>query len=115
LYAIEDFDEIRMNAMISVTIHYPKESAIYLTSKFYEAGFTISQRNDILDVLVISVQKLSSPNEEPIFERRVLKNQKPNDSNLLTFISNQSSSDSNWREIVRKRIESKTSFKKVQH
>ena len=47
---MENFEEIRMNAMISLTVHYPKESAQYLTSQFYEAGYTLTQRTDILNV-----------------------------------------------------------------
>ena len=51
-YAIENFDDMKMNAMISVTVHYPKESAEYLTSQFYEAGYTLTQRTDILHVII---------------------------------------------------------------
>ena len=36
--------------MISVAIHYPKESAEYLTSQFYDAGYSMTQRTDILHV-----------------------------------------------------------------
>jgi hypothetical protein len=50
LYAIENFEEFRLNAMISVAIHYPKESAEYLTSQFYDAGYSMTQRTDILHV-----------------------------------------------------------------
>ena len=50
-YSMNDFEEVRMNAMISLTVHYPKISAQYLTSQFYEAGYTLTQRTDILNVL----------------------------------------------------------------
>jgi len=49
-YSIENFEDIRMNALISLTVHYPKESAQYLTSQFYEPGYTLTQRTDILSV-----------------------------------------------------------------
>ena len=49
--AIENFDELRINAMVSVTVRYPKECAIYLTSQFYEREYSFSQRTDILQVI----------------------------------------------------------------
>ncbi|CAF1076456.1 unnamed protein product, partial [Brachionus calyciflorus] len=71
-YSIKDFDEDRMSAMITVTCHYPKDCAIYLTSQFYEAGFSLSQRGDILNVLTMTAQKLSDPNVENIIDKRAL-------------------------------------------
>ena len=47
---MENFEEIRMNAMIAITIHYPVESADYLTSQFYEPGYSLTQRTDVLNV-----------------------------------------------------------------
>ena len=41
---------MKLNAMVNITVHYPKESAEYLTSQFYKPGYTISQRIDILEV-----------------------------------------------------------------
>jgi hypothetical protein len=130
--------------MISVTVHYPKESAEYLTSQFYQAGYSLSQRIDILNVfnfgfyninqitwiellfvfasinkvLVISAQKLSNPSEEPIFDKRIIGSNIESVSNLIPL--NQASKDekgennksNDWREIVHKRIESKTKYKK---
>lgn len=49
-YAIENFEDLKLNAMISVTVHYPKECAQYLTSQFYEQGYSLAQRTDILHV-----------------------------------------------------------------
>ena len=49
-YSIDKFEDLRMNAMISVTVHYPKDSAAYLTSQFYDAGYSMTQRTDILHV-----------------------------------------------------------------
>ncbi len=110
VYAMGDFEDIRMNAMISITVHYPKECAIFLTNQFYQAGYTLTQRTDILHVLAMSVQKLSNPNESPIFDKRILKHQ--NVSNLIPFnLNNSNSSNSDWKEIVKKRIETKTRIK----
>ena len=51
-YAMLDFEQVRMNAMISIVVHYPKESAAYLTSQFYDPGYTLTQRTDILNVIL---------------------------------------------------------------
>lgn len=112
---METFEDIRMNAMISVTVHYPKECAQYLTSQFYEPGYSLTQRIDILHVLVMSMQKLSSPNEDPIFDKRVFAYQNQNLTNLIAFNKNFDSDkpSNDWKEIVRKRIEAKTKVKKV--
>jgi hypothetical protein len=109
VYAMHDFEDIRMNAMICITVHYPKECATYLTSQFYQAGYTLTQRTDILHVLAMSVQKLSNPNESPIFDKRILKHQ--NLSNLIPLNINSSNSTGDWKDIVKKRIESKTKIK----
>ena len=111
-YAIENFDDMKMIAMISITTHYPKESAEYLTSQFYEAGYTLTQRTDILHVLVVSIQKLSSPNEAPVFDRRLFVNSNEGISNLIPF-NKSNANESSWKEIVQKRIEEKTKIKKV--
>ncbi len=71
----------------------------------------------------MSAQKLSNPNEDPIFDRRVFNHQTLSLSTLINlnnkinkqqFEKKTNSSDSadDWREIVRKRIESKTKYKR---
>ena len=112
-FAIKNFDDMKMTAMISVTVHYPKESAQYLTSQFYEAGYTLTQRIDILHVLVVSIQKLSSPNEAPIFDRRLFANSKEQIFSNLIPLNKSNETQSSWRQIVEKRIAEKTKIKKV--
>ncbi len=51
-YALKDFEEARMNSMIAIVTHYPKEGADYLTSQFYEPGYSLTQRTDILNVWI---------------------------------------------------------------
>ncbi len=71
----------------------------------------------------MSAQKLSNPNEDPIFDKRVFNHQNLSLSaliNLNTKINKQplekktesSNKPDDWREIVRKRIESKTKYKR---
>ena len=69
----------------------------------------------------MSAQKLSNPNESPLFDKRVLNNQHQSISALITLnrkvsstqVANKNDTD-DWREIVRKRIEAKTKFKRKQ-
>jgi hypothetical protein len=48
-----------MKCIVEVTIHYPKEVAIYLTTQFYEPNYTITQRMDILHVCIWCFFKLA--------------------------------------------------------
>jgi len=115
-YSIDKFEDIRLNAMISITCHYPKESAEFLTSQFYDAGYSLTQRTDILHTLVMSIQKLSNPNEDPIFDKRLLYIQNQNKlTNLLALNQNYASNqiNENWKELIQKRIDSKTKIKKT--
>lgn len=116
-YSIENFEELKANAMICVTVHYPIECAQFLTSQFYEQGYSLVQRTEILHVLVMSAQKLSSPNEEPIFDRRILEDDEQRKkassiSSLLAFNRRPALND-DWREAVQKRIAAKTKIKKT--
>ena len=66
----------------------------------------------------MSIQKLSSPKEAPIFDQRVFfRNQQQlrNNSaaNLLAFNAKSTTTSNNWKEVVAKRIEAKTRIKKV--
>ncbi|RNA16175.1 telomere length regulation TEL2 -like protein, partial [Brachionus plicatilis] len=73
-FSFKEFDTDRMTAMISMTCHYPKECASYLSSQFYEAGYSLSQRGDVLNILVMSAQQLSDPNIEKIIDKRAINN-----------------------------------------
>ncbi len=65
-------------------------------------------------MLVVSIQKLSNPNEEPIVDRRVFAlfelEQSTNAAYLLPI--NQIR-DEKWKEELKKRIDAKTVHKKV--
>lgn len=105
-YWIKNFDEYRLNAMTNILVHYPLETAQYLTSQFYERGYTLGQRCDILHVLVLSAQKLSDPNEKPIFDLRL------NQIESLK-IKNDSKSNENWKETLKNKIQIKRKSRKV--
>lgn len=103
-YSSKEFDSLRMEAMISVTCHYPKQCAQYLTSQFYEAGYSLSQRGDILNILVMSAQQLSDPNIEKIIDRRALDKSYIN-YNMIT--------EEHFRNLVKKRSSISKETKKV--
>lgn len=110
---IADFDELRLNGMICITTHYPKECALYLTSQFYEREYSFAHRTDMLQVLVISIQKLSDPNEDVLFDKRLLESDKTAmaNNNLLPVNQLSIGIKSDWQEIVKKRVNAKTKIK----
>lgn len=103
-FSSKEFDTDRMTAMISVTCHYPKECASYLTSQFYEAGYSLSQRGDVLNILVMSAQQLSDPNIEKIIDKRAMDNSYIN-FNMIT--------EDHFRNLVKNRTNSSIGMKKV--
>lgn len=64
----------------------------------------------------MSAQKLSSPNEEPIFDKRIMQSDEQKMKyllpNLIAFNQRPAGEGSEWREAVQKRIEAKTRVKK---
>lgn len=62
----------------------------------------------------MSAQKLGSPNEEPVFDKRIMQNDnKQSLPSLLAFNQRPVVQGSDWRETVQKRIEAKTKIKKT--
>ena len=60
----------------------------------------------------MSVQKLSSPNEDPIFDKRLFGIQNENLSHLIAY-NKINDAENNWKKVVEKRIAEKTKIKKV--
>jgi hypothetical protein len=76
----------------------------------------------------MSAQKLSNPNEDPVFDKRIFNSQtgclsylvalntkninNSSDTNNNKLINNNNKISSDWREIVKKRIEAKTVYKR---
>ncbi|KAK3572537.1 hypothetical protein QTP86_034739, partial [Hemibagrus guttatus] len=71
----------------------------YLTAEFYSLNFSLRQRLDILQVLAVAAQELS----EPITEKRA-------ESQLVAKVTplDRCGEVEHWREVVEKRIQSKT-------
>jgi hypothetical protein len=71
----------------------------------------------------MSIQKLSSSNEEPVFDKRIFQNQQQQSVSTLIAYNHQVKSSNNkqyggevnnWQEIVQKRIDAKTKLKGAQ-
>ncbi|XP_072204942.1 telomere length regulation protein TEL2 homolog isoform X2 [Excalfactoria chinensis] len=98
---LEGFAELRQKAQVAVLTTDPIPVAQYLTSQFYSLNYSLRQRMDILDVLVLAAQELSHPRGRG----------KPKHSGAQTpciQLLPESGSSKDWRRIVDERIKSKT-------
>ncbi|NXP77150.1 TELO2 protein, partial [Ramphastos sulfuratus] len=98
---IEGFVELRQRAQVAVLTTDPIPVAQYLTSQFYSLNYSLRQRVDILDVLVLAAQELSYPKSHGKTKHSVVP--KPG---IQLLPGSDSSKD--WRRIVDERIKSKT-------
>ncbi|NXG48815.1 TELO2 protein, partial [Psilopogon haemacephalus] len=98
---VEGFVELRQRAQVAVLTTDPIPVAQYLTSQFYSLNYSLRQRVDILDVLVLAAQELSYPNSHGKTKHSVAP--KPG---IQLLPGSDSSKD--WRRIVDERIKSKT-------
>uniref|UniRef100_A0A8C3KJN5 Telomere length regulation protein TEL2 homolog n=1 Tax=Calidris pygmaea TaxID=425635 RepID=A0A8C3KJN5_9CHAR len=98
---IEGFVELRQRAQIAVLTTDPIPVAKYLTSQFYSLNYSLRQRVDILDVLVLAAQELSYPKSHG--KTKHSGAQKP----CIQLLPG-SDSSKDWRRVVDERIKSKT-------
>ncbi|XP_067671945.1 telomere length regulation protein TEL2 homolog [Haliotis asinina] len=93
------FNSRRFAAMVALAVQCPKQVADYLTQEFYERNYNLRQRMDILEVVVAAATELSKPS--PSYEQAA--------HCKVEEIHHSSQADgASWRDIVEKRIESKT-------
>ncbi|XP_074649235.1 telomere length regulation protein TEL2 homolog isoform X2 [Tubulanus polymorphus] len=97
-----EFSSLRRNALVALTVTCPVKAANYLTHEFYERNYNIKQRLDILEVLAASAKELSKPS--------TLNDTAGTCNAPLIKVITKSSRDEeeSWRDVVQKRIESKT-------
>ncbi|KAI1233955.1 hypothetical protein IHE44_0004410 [Lamprotornis superbus] len=90
-----------LSHLIEGAVRVIEQVAKYLTSQFYSLNYSLRQRMDILDILVLAAQELSCP----IFHGKTKHSgaQKP----CIQLLSG-SDSSKGWRRIVDERIKSKT-------
>ncbi|KAM6407666.1 telomere length regulation protein TEL2 homolog isoform 2-T2 [Rhynochetos jubatus] len=98
---IEDFVELRQRAQVAVLTTDPIPVAKYLTSQFYSLNYSLRQRMDILDVLVLAAQELSCPKSHG-------KTKHSGAQKSCIQLLPRSDSSKDWRRIVDERIKSKT-------
>ncbi|KFQ71667.1 Telomere length regulation protein TEL2, partial [Phaethon lepturus] len=98
---IEGFVELRQKAQVAVLTTDPIPVAKYLTSQFYSLNYSLRQRMDILDVLVLAAQELSYPKSHG--KTKHSGAQKP----CIQLLPGSDSSKV-WKRIVDERIKSKT-------
>ncbi|KFQ04294.1 Telomere length regulation protein TEL2, partial [Leptosomus discolor] len=98
---VEGFVELRQRAQVAVLTTDPIPVAKYLTSQFYSLNYSLRQRMDILDVLVLAAQELSYPKS-----RGKTKHSGAPKPCIQLLPGSDSSKD--WRRIVDERIKSKT-------
>ncbi|KAK9953001.1 hypothetical protein ABG768_017027 [Culter alburnus] len=93
------FHTLRQNAMVALTVTDIKPVVDYWTTEFYSLNYSLRQRLDILEVLALSAQELSEP----------IRN-KHNGVQPITAVTALEQCDdiTHWRQIVEKRIQSKT-------
>ncbi|NXN40422.1 TELO2 protein, partial [Rhinoptilus africanus] len=98
---IEGFAELRQRAQVAILTADPIPVAKYLTSQFYSLNYSLRQRVDILDVLVLAAQELSCPKSQG-------KTKHPDGQKPCIQLLPGSDSSKDWRRIVDERIKSKT-------
>lgn len=98
-YNTQGFHTMRQNAMVALTVTDIKPVVEYWTTEFYSLNYSLRQRLDILEVLALSAQELS----EPITNKHTR-------AQPITAVAAQEQGDdiTHWRQIVEKRIQSKT-------
>ncbi|XP_068764046.1 telomere length regulation protein TEL2 homolog isoform X2 [Struthio camelus] len=98
---IEGFADLRQRAQVAVLTTDPIPVAQYLTSQFYSLNYSLRQRVDILDVLVVAAQEMSHPKVRG-------KNKHSSAQKPCIQLLPGSDSSKDWRRIVDDRIKSKT-------
>ncbi|KAL1779368.1 telomere length regulation protein TEL2-like [Sigmodon hispidus] len=106
---VAEFEQLRQRSLVAVTVTDPEQVAKYLTSQFYGLNYSLRQRMDILDVLVLAAQALSRPRKL----QRLSQHGLPGSGTLCSpaLAISQPSSNAvapDWRVIVEERIKSKT-------
>ncbi|XP_069859929.1 telomere length regulation protein TEL2 homolog [Dipodomys merriami] len=102
------FERLRQRALVLVTVTDPARVAEYLTSQFYALNYSLRQRMDILDVLVLAAQELSRPGR--LQRPGCYGFPGPGPQSLPAVATPQpgSAAAPDWRVVVEERIRSKT-------
>ncbi|XP_072029734.1 telomere length regulation protein TEL2 homolog isoform X2 [Amphiura filiformis] len=102
-YDTDNFTALRHNAMISLAVLCPVQVSQYLTTEFYDRNYSIRHRLDVLEVLASAAQELSQPTDNSSSSSATSRRPKE-----LSPLPVDLPGSETWRDIVQKRIESKT-------
>lgn len=105
---LADFEQLRQRALVAVTVTDPEQVAKYLTSQFYGLNYSLRQRMDILDVLVLAAQALSRPRSLQRLSQHGPPASGTSCSPALAVSQPGNAVAPNWQLIVEERIKSKT-------
>ncbi|KAM7333127.1 hypothetical protein ACRRTK_006447 [Alexandromys fortis] len=105
---LADFEQLRQRALVAVTVTDPEQVAKYLTSQFYGLNYSLRQRMDILDVLVLAAQALSRPRSLQRLSQHGPPASGTSCSPVLAVSQPGNAVAPNWQLIVEERIKSKT-------
>lgn len=100
-YSIEKFLSLRQATMVALTVTDCVPVTQYLTTEFYSLNYSLRQRLDILEVLALAAQELSKPISNKVESCK----SEASTSDLSPYHGD---SPESWRQIVDKRIQSKT-------
>ncbi|KAM8836226.1 telomere length regulation protein TEL2 homolog isoform 1-T3 [Spinachia spinachia] len=100
-YSINGFLSLRQATMVALIVTDCISVTQYLTTEFYSLNYSLRQRLDILEVLTLAAQELSKP---------ITENRNPPEGIVGATELTPYPGDNpvQWREVVQKRIESKT-------
>uniref|UniRef100_A0AAR2JDN5 Telomere length regulation protein TEL2 homolog n=1 Tax=Pygocentrus nattereri TaxID=42514 RepID=A0AAR2JDN5_PYGNA len=98
-YSTAGFHTLRQSAMVALAVIHTQPVVEYLTTEFYSLNYSLRQRLDILEVLALAAQELS----EPITEKKAVSQPV---ARAVTL--EQCGEVEHWRQVVEKRIQSKT-------
>lgn len=106
-FSLPSFRGQRFNSLVALTVCAPKPVTEYLTEQFYDRNYTIRQRLDIIEVIGTAAQELSKPVNQTAKPKSSCPTPIP-DSRNIQEVADCEDNAQNWKDIVQKRIESKT-------
>ncbi|KAI4879433.1 hypothetical protein NFI96_030913 [Prochilodus magdalenae] len=98
-YTTAGFHTLRQRSMVALAVIHTQPVVEYLTTEFFSLNYSLRQRLDILEVLALAAQELS----EPITAKGVASRPVP-----AAVTLEQCGEVEHWRQVVEKRIQSKT-------
>ncbi|XP_043945230.1 telomere length regulation protein TEL2 homolog [Protopterus annectens] len=110
-FSIDGFLRLRQRAMVAVTVVDTIDVTQYLTTEFYAVNYSVRQRLDMLDVLVLAAQELSQPASPTGLQTPTDESRTQPCIQLICSTNTDSYTSSktqHWRKVIEQRIESKT-------